>query len=96
MFKFPDLLFASKTNHSSVQCISTIKDIIDSYNLNSSPEYVYQPSLQKCPYVERNESGIIPDLSKKYCFNLNVSIFCLLIIMQKNIVFCVSTVILYK
>ena len=47
-------------------------------------------SLQKSLDVCWNESGIIPDWSKKYCFNLNLSIFCLLIIMPINIVLGVS------
>ena len=37
VFKFHDLLFAYKANHSTVQCVSTIKEIISYYNLNRSP-----------------------------------------------------------
>ena len=40
MFKFHDLLFAYKANHSSVQCVSTIKEVINYYNLNKSPVYM--------------------------------------------------------
>ena len=36
VFKFHDL-FAYKANHSPVQCVSTIKEIISYYNLNRSP-----------------------------------------------------------
>ena len=34
VFKLHDLLFAYKADHSTVQCVSTIKDIISNYNLN--------------------------------------------------------------
>ena len=37
MFKFHDLLFVYKVNHSTVQCVSTIKEVISYYNLNKSP-----------------------------------------------------------
>ena len=40
VFKFHDLLFAYKANHSTVQCVSTIKEIISYYNLNRSPVYM--------------------------------------------------------
>ena len=40
VFKFHDLLFAYKANHSTVQCVSTIKEIINYYNLNKSPVYM--------------------------------------------------------
>ena len=40
VFKFHDLLFAYKANHSTVQCVSTIKEIINYYNLNKPPVYM--------------------------------------------------------
>ena len=40
VFKFNDLLFAYKANRSTVQCVSTIKEIISYYNLNKSPVYM--------------------------------------------------------
>ena len=36
VFKFHDLLFTYKANHSTVQCVSTIKEIISYYTLNRS------------------------------------------------------------
>ena len=47
-------------------------------------------SLQNSPLVGRNESGIIPDLSKNYFLNLNLALFSLLISILINIVFYVS------
>ena len=44
-------------------------------------------SLQNSPLVGRNESGIIHDLSKNIFFNLNFSLFCLMICILINIVF---------
>ena len=40
VFKFYDLLFAYKANHSTVQCVSTIKEVISYYNINKSPVYI--------------------------------------------------------
>ena len=40
VFKFHDILFAYKANHSTFQCVSTIKEIISYYNLNRSPVYM--------------------------------------------------------
>ena len=41
VFKFHDLLFAYKANHSTVQWVSTIKEISIYYSLNMSPVYIY-------------------------------------------------------
>ena len=38
--KFHDIQFAYKANHSTVQCVSTIIEIISYYNLNKSPVYM--------------------------------------------------------
>ena len=40
VFIFHDLMFAYKVNHSTVQCVSTIKEIISYYNLNKSPAHM--------------------------------------------------------
>ena len=40
VFKFRDFLFAYKANHSTVQCVSTIKEVISYYNINKSPVYM--------------------------------------------------------
>ena len=40
VFKLHDLLFAYKANHSTVQCVSAIKEVICYYNLNKLPVYV--------------------------------------------------------
>ena len=40
VFKFHDLMFAYKTNHSTFQCVSTIKEVISYYNINKSPVYM--------------------------------------------------------
>ena len=40
VFKFHDILFAYKANHSTVQCVSTIKEVISYYNINKSPVYM--------------------------------------------------------
>ena len=47
VFKFHDLLFAYKANHSTVQCVSTIKKIISYYNLNKSPVYMCMLDVSK-------------------------------------------------
>ena len=58
---------------------------------------IWVASSQNSPLVGRNESGIIHDLRKNYFLNSNLSLFCLLITILKNIVFYVSTeVICYK
>ena len=49
--------------------------------------YICVASLQNSPLVGRNESGIIHDLSKNIFFNLNFSLFCLMISILINIVF---------
>ena len=40
VLKFHDLLFAYRANHSTVQCVSTIKEIISYYHINKSPVYM--------------------------------------------------------
>ena len=40
VLKFYGILFAYKANHSTAQCVSTIKNIISYYNLNRSPVYM--------------------------------------------------------
>ena len=40
VYKCHDLLFSYKANHSIVQCVSTIKEIISYYNLNKLPVYM--------------------------------------------------------
>ena len=40
VLKFHDFLFAYKPNHSTVQCVSTIKEVISYYNINKSPAYM--------------------------------------------------------
>ena len=49
---------------------------------------------QNSPLVGRNESGIIHDLSKNNFFNLNFSLFCLMISILIHIVFYVSTAVI--
>ena len=56
--------------------------------------YICVASSQNSPLVGRNESGIIHDLSKSNFFNLNFSLFCLLISILINIVFYVSTAVI--
>ena len=47
LFKFHDILFTYKANHSTIQCMSRIKEIISYYNLNKSPVYyVYVGCVQ--------------------------------------------------
>ena len=47
VFKFHDLLFAYKANHSTVQCVSTIKEVISYYNLNKSSVYMCMSDASK-------------------------------------------------
>ena len=47
VIKCHDLLFAYKANHSTVQCVSTIKEIISYYNLNKSPVYICMLDLTR-------------------------------------------------
>ena len=51
VFKFHDLLFAYKANHSTVQCVSTIKEIVIYYNLNKSVYICMLDASKACaPY----------------------------------------------
>ena len=75
------LYYVCRSSCSKVKCFRHINSI-------------YVASLQKSRLVGSNESGIIPDLSKKYFLNLNLSLFCLLISMIINIIFYVSMAVL--
>ena len=60
----------------------------------SYPVYICVASLQNSPLVGRNESGLIPDWSKKYFFDKNFLLVCLLISMLIHIVLYVPTVVI--